>query len=138
MVCPEARSYAPDKRSPGCRNSREARDELARGHPIQFAHPREQVIDGQLFARAPVYGQIGVLESIHVEQHRVVRPVGLEHAGHGRGRGVREHGIDQEALAVARLEREPCAHRAQLVVLRAGPVAGPPVVDQTAGDWYPC
>ena len=79
-------------------------------------------------------GHVGVLQRVHVQQHRVAAAAGLEHARHRGGRGAREVAVDEERLPLRLLQAEPGAQRAQLLVDGTGPVAGAPVPDAGAGD----
>ena len=54
-----------------------------------------------------------MFQSVHIEKHGVIALVSLKDPRHGGRRGVREHGVDQEALAMTRLESDTGAYRAQ-------------------------
>ena len=63
--------------------------------------------------------------------------IGLEDPSHGRGRRIGEHRVDQEACCPLLLHRRARAYRAEPLVLRARPIARPPLADQRARDRRP-
>lgn len=109
----------------------EARDELSLDVLVDLRHAADQVLH-HVFVGGAGVREVGVVQRVHLEVHRVAASV-LEHARHGRRRRGRKIAIDEEAPCTPLLEAQTGAERAEPAFGGTGPVARPHR-DQGSGD----
>ena len=89
----------------------EARSNVAIYDLVKDAHSGDEVLDGKGPALVMEEGEVGVLQSIHVEVERILAAIGLEHASHRTGRGARE--ISEQDIPAPRSRRQRPARNAR-------------------------
>src|ERR1035437_983849 len=101
------------------RQAKKPRDLAACRLFVDLGHPLHQMLDHKTVRVAHVQCEIGVLERIHIQMHRVAATVALEYPRHRRRRGAGKKAIDEKASGASLLQAGAGAQRAQILVRRA-------------------